>query len=101
MKLQQAAVILNKLPILLKYYGIPTNEVVSAQYDATNEHVHVRVHLLHPESLKKIGIPLKRMVQGENEYSWNSYHLVKHGVLFVANGPVVVPEHVDAHAMPF
>lgn len=99
MKFQQAAVILSKLPNLLKYYGIPTSEVVSAQYDATNE--NVRVHLLHLESLRKIGFPHKKRVQGENGYSWNFYHLVKHGVLFVANGPVVAPEHVDAHAMPF
>lgn len=101
MKFQQATLVFSKLPNLLMYYGIPTSEVISAQYDATNEPVHVRVHLLQLDSLRKIGIPHKKMVQGENEYSWTSYHLIKHGVLFVANGPVIVPEHVDAHAMPF
>ena len=101
MKLQQATVILSKLPSLLKYYGIPASEVISAQYDATIENVNLRVHLLHPESLSKIGIPNSEIVQGKHDYTWTSYHLIKHGISFVANGPAIAPEYVEAYAMPF
>lgn len=101
MRLQHAMSALSQLPNLLMHYGISASEVISAQYDATIEHVNVRVHLLHPESLSKIGIPNNEIVQGEHDYSWTSYHLVKHGILFVANGPVIAPEYVEAYAMPF
>jgi len=101
MKLQHAVSALSQLPALLMHYGIPASEVISAQYDATIENVNVRVRLLHPESLSKIGIPNSEIIQGENDYSWTSYHLVKHGISFVASGPVVVPEYVEAYAMPF
>ncbi|MFJ8099360.1 hypothetical protein [Lysinibacillus sp. NPDC096212] len=101
MKLQHAVSALSQLPTLLMHYGIPTSEVISAQYDATIENVNVRVCLLHPESLSKIGIPHSEVVQGENDYSWTSYHIVKHGISFVANGPAIAPEYVEAYAMPF
>ncbi|WP_431810838.1 hypothetical protein [Lysinibacillus capsici] len=101
MKLQHAVSALSKLPNLLMHYDIPVSEVISAQYDATMESENIRVHLLHPESLSKIGIPKNEIVQGNHDYSWTSYHLVKHGILFVANGQVIAPEHVEPYAMPF
>ncbi|AVK98880.1 hypothetical protein FCT18_14570 [Lysinibacillus sphaericus] len=101
MRLQKAVSALSQLPALLMHYGIPANEVISAQYDATIENVNLRVHLLHPESLSKIGIPNSEIVQGRHDYTWTSYHLIKHGISFVANGPAIAPEYVEPYAMPF